>query len=57
MPLGGKAGSKKGKKGADKGIDGAINFVDGANGKHSRVLVQVKSGHVKSSDMRDLRVL
>ncbi len=55
MPLGGKAGTKKGKKGADKGIDGAINFVDGANGKPSRVLVQVKSGHVKSGDIRDLR--
>lgn len=54
-PLGGKAGSKQGKKGADKGIDGVINFVDGANGKPSRVLVQVKSGHVKSSDIRDLR--
>lgn len=54
-PLGAKGGSKKGKKGADKGIDGIINFVDAANGKPNRVLVQVKSGHVKSSDIRDLR--
>lgn len=51
-PLGGKAGSKKGKKGADRGIDGVINFVDA---KPGRVLVQVKSGHVKSGDIRDLR--
>lgn len=51
-PLGGKAGSKKGKKGADKGIDGVINFVDT---KPGRVLVQVKSGHAKSGDIRDLR--
>ncbi len=54
-PLGGKAGGKKGKKGADKGVDGVIDFADGANGKPSRVLVQVKSGHVKSGDIRDLR--
>jgi site-specific DNA-methyltransferase (adenine-specific) len=54
-PLGGEAGEKKGKKGADRGIDGIINFVDDASGKPKRVLVQVKSGHVKSGDVRDLR--
>jgi len=54
-PLGGDAESKKGKKGSDKGIDGVINFIDEAGGKPKRVLVQVKSGHVKSSDVRDLR--
>jgi site-specific DNA-methyltransferase (adenine-specific) len=47
-------GSKVGKKGSDKGIDGIINFVDDATGKSKRVIVQVKSGHVKSGDIRDL---
>ena len=45
-PLGGDAGTKEGKRGADRGIDGIINFVD-ENNKTQRVLVQVKSGHVK----------
>jgi site-specific DNA-methyltransferase (adenine-specific) len=53
-PLGGESGSKEGKKGSDKGIDGAINFVD-EKSKLQRVLIQVKSGHVKSGDVRDLR--
>jgi site-specific DNA-methyltransferase (adenine-specific) len=53
-PLGGQEGSKSGKKGSDKGIDGVITFIDDANDKSKRVLVQVKSGHVKSGDIRDL---
>jgi site-specific DNA-methyltransferase (adenine-specific) len=53
-PLGGTQGSKTGKKGSDKGIDGVITFIDEADNKPKRVLVQVKSGHVKSGDMRDL---
>ncbi len=53
-PLGGQDGSKSGKKGSDKGIDGVITFIDDAYGKPKRVLVQVKSGHVKSGDVRDL---
>jgi len=53
-PLGGDGG-KVGKKGADRGIDGVINFVDDNTGKPKRVLVQVKSGHVRSGDIRDLR--
>lgn len=53
-PLGGQEGSKAGKKGSDKGIDGVINFIDDHSGKAKRVLVQVKSGHVKSGDVRDL---
>ena len=53
-PLGGSEGSKSGKKGSDGGIDGVIPFVDDAGGKLKRVLVQVKSGHVKSGDIRDL---
>ena len=53
-PLGGAAASKEGKKGSDRGIDGVINFIDERN-KTQRVLIQVKSGHVKSGDIRDLR--
>jgi len=53
-PLGGQEGSKTGKKGSDKGIDGVISFIDDAYSKSKRVLVQVKSGHVKSGDIRDL---
>jgi site-specific DNA-methyltransferase (adenine-specific) len=54
-PLGGQEGTKTGKKGSDKGIDGVITFIDDAYSKPKRVLVQVKSGHVKSGDIRDLR--
>jgi site-specific DNA-methyltransferase (adenine-specific) len=53
-PLGGQEGSKTGKKGSDKGVDGIINFAEDATGKSKRVVVQVKSGHVKSGDIRDL---
>ena len=53
-PLGGQEGSKEGKKGSDKGIDGVIAFIDDSTNKAKRVLVQVKSGHVKSGDIRDL---
>jgi site-specific DNA-methyltransferase (adenine-specific) len=54
-PLGASSGSKVGKKGSDKGIDGVITFLDDNSGKAKRVLVQVKSGKVKSGDIRDLR--
>ncbi len=54
-PLGGQEGSKAGKKGSDKGVDGIITFMDDNTGKPKRVLVQVKSGHVKSGDIRDLK--
>ena len=47
-PAGGK------KKGADKGIDGIIFFVDEAKKKAKKVVVQVKSGHVQASYIRDL---
>ena len=53
-PLGGEPDSKAGKKGKDRGIDGVINFVE-AKGKPQRVMVQVKSGHVNSGLIRDLR--
>jgi len=53
-PLGGEGGSKEGKKGSDKGIDAVINFIDEKE-KTQPVMVQVKSGHVSSRDIRDLR--
>jgi site-specific DNA-methyltransferase (adenine-specific) len=49
------AAGKKGKKGADRGMDGQIVFVDDNTGKPKRILVQIKSGHVSSSIVRDLR--
>jgi site-specific DNA-methyltransferase (adenine-specific) len=52
-PLGGDGG-KTGKKGSDRGVDGAINFLE-ERGVVKRALVQVKSGHVKSGDIRDLK--
>ena len=42
------------KKGADKGIDGLIYFIDNADGKLERILVQVKSGHVQRAQTSDL---
>src|SRR5581483_9635212 len=54
-PYGGQEGSKRGKKGSDKGVDGVITFIDDPRSKPKRALVQVKSGHVKSGDVRDLR--
>ncbi len=52
-PLGGQEGSREGKKGSDKGIDGVITFIE-AGGVAKRILVQVKSGHVNASHIRDL---
>ena len=57
-PLGGQTGSRKGKKGADQGIDGIINFLDEDSKnrkKPQKVIIQVKSGQVKSGDIRDLK--
>ncbi len=54
-PLGGQEGSREGKKGSDKGVDGVIAFIDDNTGKAKRVLIQVKSGHVNSSYIRDLK--
>jgi len=42
------------KKGADKGIDGYLFFYEDAK-NFSKALVQVKSGRVKSGDIRDLK--
>jgi site-specific DNA-methyltransferase (adenine-specific) len=43
------------KKGADSGIDGYINFFDDSTGKAKKIVVQVKSGHVSASQIRDLK--
>jgi site-specific DNA-methyltransferase (adenine-specific) len=55
QPLGGQDGSRTGKKGSDRGIDGVISFIDDTSAQPKRVIVQVKSGHVKSGDIRDLK--
>ncbi len=52
-PLGGEQGSRKGKKGADKGVDGLLPFLDSKDTTKIAV-VQVKSGHVQDSHIRDL---
>ena len=57
-PVGGQAGSRRGKKGSDKGIDGVINFFeqdDKGKLRPRKIIVQVKSGKVKSGDIRDLK--
>jgi DNA modification methylase len=49
MPLGGIE-----KKGADRGVDGVITFT-GELGQMESILVSVKSGHVTSAMVRDLK--
>ena len=44
--------SNRGRRGAD--LDGYINFFDDNSGKAKRIIVQVKSGHVSVSQVRDL---
>jgi site-specific DNA-methyltransferase (adenine-specific) len=43
------------KKGADTGIDGYINFLDDNSGKAKQIIVQVKSGKVSVTHVRDLK--
>jgi site-specific DNA-methyltransferase (adenine-specific) len=46
------------KKGADKGIDGKLNFHDEpTGGKTKHVILSVKSGKLKATDVRDLRAV
>jgi len=45
------------KKGTDSGVDGFINFFDDGSGKAKKVIVQVKSGHVTTSQIRDLKAV
>ena len=47
--------SRDRRRGADSGIDGYINFFDDNSGKSKRVIVQVKSGSVSVSQIRDLK--
>jgi site-specific DNA-methyltransferase (adenine-specific) len=47
--------AKNHKKGADTGIDGYINFFDDKSGQAKQVIVQVKSGYVGVSHVRDLK--
>jgi site-specific DNA-methyltransferase (adenine-specific) len=42
------------KKGADKGIDG-VAFFQGEKGEPAKIILQVKSGNIKSGDLRDLQ--
>ncbi len=53
-PVSGEIESKKGKKGRDRGVDGVITFIDDDMHKAKRIIVQVKSGKVRPSDIRDL---
>ena len=43
------------RRGADSGIDGYINFFDDNSGRAKRIIVQVKSGNVSVSQIRDLK--
>ncbi|HEX8491612.1 MAG TPA: DNA methyltransferase [Pyrinomonadaceae bacterium] len=52
--VGGRPAQDK-KKGKDTGIDGLIYFHDDHSGKPKKLVIQVKSGHVKSGDIRDLK--
>lgn len=54
-PVGDYRSGKQGKKGKDAGVDGVIYFADGPKGDPARVVVQVKSGHVRPADIRDLK--
>ena len=45
------------KKGADTGVDGFIHFFDDESGTAKKIVVQVKSGHVTASQIRDLKAV
>jgi DNA modification methylase len=51
--VGGRPAQDK-KKGKDSGIDGILFFFDDRSEQAKKVIVQVKSGHVSSRDIRDL---
>ena len=55
LGLAGASEQRHKKKGADRGVDGRLYFYDeGPNGKAKQIVVQVKSGHVGPSHIRDL---
>ena len=43
------------RRGADAGVDGYINFFDDNSGKPKRIIVQVKSGHVRRDMIATLK--
>ena len=44
------------RKGSDRGIDGRLYFHDeGRGGKTKQIVMSVKGGHLKATDLRDLR--
>jgi DNA modification methylase len=43
------------RHGADRGIDGVIHFRDDETGRHKRCVLQVKSGKVQASVVRDVK--
>ena len=47
--------AKEKLKGADAGIDGVIHFTDDSRGKYKKIIIQVKSGQVSVSQVRDLK--
>lgn len=52
--VGGRPAQDK-KKGKDAGIDGFLRFYEDNSGKSKLLIIQVKSGQVKSGDIRDLK--
>ncbi len=55
LGLAGASEQRHKKKGADRGVDGRLYFYDeGTNAKAKQIVVQVKSGHVAPSHIRDL---
>lgn len=43
------------KRGKDTGVDGFVYFFDDNSGRAKKIVVQVKSGGVRSGDIRDLK--
>ncbi len=52
--VGGRPAQDK-KKGKDFGIDGNLYFIDDTSGKAKKIIISVKSGNIKSGDVRDLK--
>jgi site-specific DNA-methyltransferase (adenine-specific) len=53
QPVGRPSEQPGARRGKDRGMDGVIRFIE-AQGRHERVIVQVKSGKVSVRDVRDL---
>lgn len=48
---------EQGRRGADQGVDGLLHFIDGPRRAAHKVVVQVKSGHVSVSQIRELKAV